>query len=283
MTDLILATIARQLRRITVCLLLLLFCGLAGTSLYAQQETLEQRQPLELVFADSIVPQDRHELMSTTGVWYFRHDALHNASLTQKVEWGLSDQLQISVFAHLVNSSTQGGPRATGIGDIEIGARYTWARVGSEFTHIAVALDAGFPTGNSQRGLSEGNYSVSPSILFSRELQQGKYQLFATTGAEFITAHRRLVTFQDEPRNSIFSNGGISVHAGHGWIVSEFSVNSNRVNGGSETQLSLTPSYVRRIAKRTEILIGVPLGLTSSTDHIGGVVKFTFELGGGDK
>jgi len=55
------------------------------------------------------------------------------------------------------------------------------------------------------------------------------------------------------------------------------------VNGGSETQLSLTPSYVRRIARRTELLIGVPVGLTSSTDRIGGVIKFTFELGGGEK
>jgi hypothetical protein len=27
-------------------------------------------------------------------------------------------------------------------------------------------------------------------------------------------------------------------------------------------------------------LLGVPIGLTSSADHIGGVVKFTFELGG---
>jgi len=163
--------------RIAICLLFLLLCGLAGTSLYGQQETLEQRQPLELVFADSIVPQDRHEMMSTTGVWYFRNGISRNASLTQKIEWGISDQLQISTFVHLVNRSNQVGAMQTGFGDFEIGARYSWPKVGSEFTHLAIALDAGFPTGNSQQGLGEGNYIVSPSILFSRELGQGKYQL----------------------------------------------------------------------------------------------------------
>jgi len=33
-------------------------------------QDLEQRQPLELVSADSIVPQDRHEMMLTSGGWY---------------------------------------------------------------------------------------------------------------------------------------------------------------------------------------------------------------------
>jgi len=46
----------------------LLLGALAGCFVYGQeQQTLEQRQPLELVFADSIVPQDRHEAMFTTG------------------------------------------------------------------------------------------------------------------------------------------------------------------------------------------------------------------------
>src|SRR5882762_7058627 len=114
MTDLTLGSIARRLLRITVCLLFLLLCGLAGTSLFGQQESLEQRQPLELVFADSIVPQDRHEMMTTTGVWYFRHGDLRNASLTQKIEWGISDQLQISTFVHLVNRSNQVDAAMTG-------------------------------------------------------------------------------------------------------------------------------------------------------------------------
>jgi hypothetical protein len=37
----------------------------------AQEPSLEQRQPLELVYADSIVPQDRHETMLTTEAGHF--------------------------------------------------------------------------------------------------------------------------------------------------------------------------------------------------------------------
>ena len=162
----------------------------------------------------------------------------------------------------------------------EIGARYTWATVGSPCTHIAVAFDAGFPTGNPMKGLGEAAYSVSPSLLLSHEFGKGKYQASTTNGLEFVVAHRN-VGESDVPHHSVFSNSGISMHVGHGWAVAELSVNSNRWNGGNDTQVALTPSYVWRVARRTELLLGVPVGLTSSTDHIGAVIKFTFELGGG--
>jgi hypothetical protein len=261
-------------------LVVVLHCGITAQRAYAQQKSLEERQPLELVFADSIVPQDRHETMLTTGVWYFRHHSAHHALLTQKSEWGISDHLQVATFIQLVNSSNALGSTRTGVGDIEVGARYTWSNAGSPFTHVALALEAGFPTGNARRGLSEGAYTVSPSVLLSRELQQGKYQLFSTTGIEFIVKHGRLDSSDDIPHNSLFSNGGLSVRAGRGWAVGEMSVSSNRWNGGNETQVAFTPSYVWRLAKRAELLFGVPIGLTSSTDRVGGVVKFTFELGG---
>jgi hypothetical protein len=253
---------------------------LAVVQAYSQTKTLEERQPLELVFADSIVPQDRHETMLTTGVWYFRRGSLHNASLTQKIEWGISGRLQVSTFVRLVNSSNSLGSMKTGFGDAEIGARYTWAKVGSEFTHVAIALDAVLPTGSPRRALGEGVYSVSPSILISRELRQGRYQLFSTTGVELIAKRRRLDPSRDAPRNSTFSNSGLAVLAGHGWVVAEISVSSNRWSGGHETRIVLTPAYVWRLAKRAELLVGVPFGFTSSTDSVGGVVKFTFELGG---
>jgi hypothetical protein len=262
--------------------LLLLLYILPGIRTYGQQKPLEQRQPLELVFADSIVPQDRHEWMFTTGGWYFRHGRLRNGSLTQKIEWGISDKLQISTLVQVVNSSNSVGSTKTGIGDFEVGARYTWEKVGSEYTHVAVALDANFPSGNARRGLGEGAYSVSPSVIVSRELCEGKYQIFSTTGIESIAKRRRLDPSQELPRSSIFSNGGLSVHAGRGWVVGEISVSSDRWNGGDETRAFFTPSYIWRLRRRTELLFGVPMGLTSSTDRISGVVKFTFELGGKD-
>jgi hypothetical protein len=198
----------------------LLLGFLAGCLGYGQeQQTLEQRQPLELVFADSIVPQDRHEAMFTTGGWYSqRQGDTHAALLTQKVEWGISDKLQVSTFVHALQSSDQNGLTATGMGDFEVGARYAWATVRSPFTHIAVAFDAGFPTGNPTRGLGEAAYTVSPSLLLSQEFSNGKYQVFTTDGFEFVVAHRN-VEESDAPHHSIFSNSGVSMHLGHGWAV----------------------------------------------------------------
>jgi hypothetical protein len=67
---------------------IILFIFLSGGCLYGQEQSLEQRQPLELVHADSIVPQDLHEMMSTTGGWYSQRDGIHDGLLTQKIEWG---------------------------------------------------------------------------------------------------------------------------------------------------------------------------------------------------
>jgi hypothetical protein len=270
-----------KLQRINAIVCLAGLCAvLPAHRAYAQEASLEQRQPLELIFADSIVPQDRHETMLTTGAWYSRQRGeIHDTLLTQKIEWGISDKLQVATFVHILRSSNQNGPTATGMGDFEVGARYTWATVGSPFTHIAVALDAGFPTGNPGKGLGEAAYTVSPSLLLSHEFSNGKYQAFTTDGLDFVVAHRN-VGVSDVPHHSVFFNSGISMRVGHGWTVGELSVTSNRWSGGRDTQVTFTPSYIWRLARRTELLLGVPIGLTSSTDRIGGVVKFTFELGG---
>src|ERR1700688_653297 len=171
-----------NLQRIVVIVCLAgLFSILPARRAYGQDASLEQRQPLELVFADSIVPQDRHETMFTSGAWYSRQRGnTHDALLTQKVEWGISDKLQISTLVNVLRSSNQDGSIATGIGDFEVGARYTWATVGSPFTHIALAFDAGFPTGNPEKSLGEAAYTVSPSLLLSHELHRGEFQVFTT-------------------------------------------------------------------------------------------------------
>ena len=262
-----------------VYLFLLFLFSFAVSSAYGDADALENRQPLELVFADSIVPQGRHETMLTTGGWYSRHGRIHHALLTQKVEFGITDQFQISTFMELLNSTNESGSRKSGIGDLEIGARYTWPELLSPFTHLALAFEAGFPTGNARRGLGEGAYSISPSLLFSHEFEEAKYQLFFSTGIELIAKHRRV---DHVPRHSLFFNGGLSRRTGPGWIVGEISVSSDEWNRGKETLAALTPSYVWRVTPRAELLVGVPIGLTSSTDRVGAVMKFTFELGGED-
>jgi hypothetical protein len=168
------------------------------------------------------------------------------------------------------------------VGDFEIGARYTWTTVGSRLTHIALAFDASFPTGDPRKGLGEAAYTVAPSLLVSRELREGKYQIFSTTGADFVLAHRQLVPPLDEqPRHTFFSNSGLSRRTGRGWAVAEISVSTNRWSGGNNTQGTLAPSYVWRVARRVELLIGVPVGLTSSTDPIRRSAEVHFRIGRG--
>lgn len=128
--------------------------------------------------------------------------------------------------------------------------------------------------------MGEGAYTLSPSVLFSHEFRAGKYQFFSTSGVEFIASTRGLSASTDFPHHVLFSNDGLALRVGRGWAVGEFSIDTNRWSSGDHTDCSLTPSYIWRLARRTELLFGVPVGLTSSADHIGGILKFTFELGG---
>src|SRR5258708_4198849 len=50
--------------------------------------------------------------------------------------------------------------------------------------------------------------------------------------------------------------------------------------GAVRTRRPIAPSYVWCLASLSELLVGVPVGLTSSTDRITAVVKFTSELRG---
>jgi hypothetical protein len=130
--------------------------------------------------------------------------------------------------------------------------------------------------------MGDGAYGLSPSILLSREFRQGRFQAFSTTGFDFVLAHRQLNPAGDVPHHQLFANSGAAFHAGHGWTVLELSINTNRWSGGSEIVAAATPSYIWRLADRTELLFGVPVGLTSAADRAGVVVKFTFELGGSE-
>lgn len=260
--------------------LVFVFSVTPATGQIDDASTLEQRQPLELMFADSIVPQDRHEMMLTTGAWYSRQRSLQDGQLTQKAEWGISDKLQISAFANPLHISNSAGKNVTGPGDFDLGARYTWVNVGSRFTHVALALEAGFPSGDPLTGMGDGAFGLSPSILLSHEFSNGRYQAFSTIGFDFILARRRLDPADEIPRHEFFVNSGFSARAGRGWAVTELSVSNNGWSGGDDTRVALTPSYVWHLARRTELLLGIPVGLTSSTNRIGATAKFTFELGG---
>ena len=66
---------------------------------------------------------------------------------------GISDKLQISSFVNPLHLVKSNGALASGIGDFDIGARYTWANVGSPFMLAALAVEAGFPTGDAIKGM----------------------------------------------------------------------------------------------------------------------------------
>ena len=56
--------------------------------------------------------------------------------LGKKIEWGISDKLQISTFVHVLQSTQSDRFDYNGNGRLGSRERYTWATVGSPFTHV---------------------------------------------------------------------------------------------------------------------------------------------------
>jgi hypothetical protein len=242
--------------------------------------TLEERLPLELIFADSIVPQDRHETMLTTGGWMQRGRPETGDQVTQKVEWGVSDHLQVSAFWMAVDRARTADTAAMGIGDLDLETRYSWRTQPADRWHVALALNVGLPTGNVTRGLGGGVRTAGIALLLSGDWPQSRVQVFMTTGVDAVAGTVATAPIT-HPRDALFVNGGVSIGASHGWAVVEVSVTNDRWDGGQVNDLRLTPAYVFRLASRCEVAVGVPLGLTRSASRYGAVAKFTFEMGGG--
>jgi len=116
--------------------------------------------------------------------------------------------------------------------------------------------------------------AINPDI---RELRKGKYQIFTTTGQDFVVKHRRFdPTGRCRATRSFFEQR-CDCSCGHGWLVSELSVTASQ-RPWRETHLAITPSYVWRLQRRTELLFGIPIGVTSSTDRVWSRNQVTFEL-----
>lgn len=91
---------------------------------------------------------------------------LWNTTLTR----GFGDAVDLYVNAPYIHVQTRSDDYGSGLGDIELGAKWRWLDRGP-FT-LAVKPHLGIPTGNDRRGLGSGRVNVGATLLAQYDIAQ---------------------------------------------------------------------------------------------------------------
>lgn len=224
-------------------------------------DAIEAEQPLQEVFQSELVyPQEQGELQFTFSPEYADGDEHQQWSFPVVIEYGLTDALQVELeWTALVYHDEEGEDTTTGVGDLSIGAMYSWMNIGGQPMHAAVALELGIPTGNEDQELGEGHFTVEPFVILAWDLPfRSDTQVFLNAGVEL-----------SDSEEEVFTNLGFFTPIGDAIFTTEWN--------WSEEERYLTPGLVWQPHEGWELGLGVPLGLNSEADDFRFIFKLSYE------
>ncbi len=242
-------------QNIVVVLLLLALCSRVFSA------SSEHEQPLQEVFqSDLVYPQEQGELQLTFSPEYDDGDEFQQWIFPVTVEYGLTDAFQIELeWSALVYHDPDDEDATAGIGDLSIGALYSWMGIGGLPLHAAMALEIGIPTGDEDKELGEGELAVEPIVILAWDLPiRSNTQVFLNVGAE--------ISNSDE---EAFVNLGFFTPVGNAVLTTEWNWN--------DEEHYFTPGLVWQPYEDWELGLGIPIGLNSGADNTRVIFKLTYE------
>src|SRR6185369_14891092 len=180
--------------------------------LKADDDDARSPQLVQEVFQSELVyPQDKGEVQLTIAPSSSHADEGNTRVVPLRVEYGITNAWQLEAQIETMHGlRTDGGERASGLGDVELGTMYSFMNIGGSHLHAAVGADLTLPTGNPNRGLGEGLTQFEPFVAVGRDLPNlGNAHLFGHAALDFV---RRTRGESDAPAaHELSVNGGIIV------------------------------------------------------------------------
>ena len=243
----------------------LLFISASGAAIADEAESSD-KQPIQELFLGEIPnPQESGEVQIDLGGSYFSGDEADIAEGVLSLEVGITGRFQVGLSIPIVdrrpnNVGADDDPEEAtrGIGDVE--AEFLFAVIDQDQLVVAVALEIGFPTGDEDRELGEGEFEWEPSLRGAVEI--GETWLFASIGAEIAEDGETAITYGTALAHPV----GLGFAA-----VLEL----NGSTRGEKELLFLVPGLAWRPTNVFELRLGVPFGLTSETADWGLVAAIT--------
>jgi hypothetical protein len=260
--------------------------GLTPLLASAQQEDVKPReQPIQEVFQTGLVyPQERGEVQLSYTSRFSKGKAHSSLQRPMNLEYGITDRWQIEIEWNAMSRRTETGAAPIhGKGDLRIGTQYSFMNMRGSNFHSAVGLEVSFPTGNIEKGLSEGLIEYEPSFSLAKDFPRlHNLQVFSQVGVSIVQRTRRRVQVdEDQPVAHTFNLGvGMFMPFNRLVFTGEFNLNTNRWNhGGREREMYFTPGLVWRLPRNLEIGFGAPIGLTGDADKSGAILRLLYEFG----
>jgi hypothetical protein len=219
-------------------------------------------EPLQELFESELVyPQEKGELQVGVFPRFEKNSGTERWALTTGLEYGLSDAFQVEIewlaYQHLANRDEKSN---SGVGDLELGARYVWMNIAESHWHSSVGFELGIPTGDEEQDLGEGDTAYSPFFILASDFPQfHDMQLAVHAGTEFEDSER-----EDFVNLSTFLPlGAIILSAEYNW---------------SEEAAYVTPGLSWAPAPALELGIGVPIGANRAADDYRVLIHIIYEF-----
>ena len=148
--------------------------------------------------------------------------------------------------------------------------------------HIAVGFELGLPTGDSNKGMSEGVVVYEPFVIAAKDFPgMNNLQIFSQVEISLVKPIRPRHDLESEERGAheLNWNAGFLIPVRRVCITTEFSwVGNEWDHTGNDNRHSLTPGLVWRLPDNFEIGIGVPISLSRKSPEPGMILKLTREF-----
>ena len=240
-------------------------------------------QPIQEMFQSNLVyPQEKDEIQFTLFPSFRKNKSAQKARTLFEVEYGVTDELQVIFeWEGLLYQNLKSEPAIGGVGNIEIGAQYSWMGLGDGNTHFSFGTLTELPVGSLENGLTEGFFEVQPFIVLARDFPElNQSQIFFEFGYDWVKQIRNVPESSEPEVDNISWNIGAFFPIERWRATLEINGNINKLDGGSINDIYITPGTIYKLSKEWEIGIATPIGVTETSDdyRVVGYLMWEFEL-----
>ena len=277
------------MKRIGFCwALVTIFAAALSVCVIKADAQSRENQPLQEVFQTELVyPQDKGEFQLTFAPRFSRRDEGRIVETPARLEYGLTNRWQVEVewnsYSRRRFADSPGSAETEkGAGDLGISTKYSFLNIKNSNFHSSVQFEIGLPTGNINKGLSEGFIEYQPSASFARDFPQlHRLQIFSQIGVNFKERVKKPLDLEkvESGAHEFILNGGFFLPVKKARLVGEINWNTNQWNKrGGQSEVYLTPGFVYQLPGRWEIGIGAPVGVTRDADKFRAIAQIIFEF-----
>ena len=240
-------------------------------------------QPIQEMFQSNLVyPQEKDEIQFTLFPSFKKSQDAQKIRTLFEVEYGITDALQVIFeWDGLLYKNPRSNPAIAGVGNIEVGAQYSWMGMGDGNTHFSFGNLIEFPVGPVESGLTEGFLEIQPFIVLARDFPEfNQSQVFLEFGFDWVKQARNVPESIAPEIDNISWNIGAFFPIKLWRATIEINGNNNKLDGGSINDIYITPGTIYKLSKEWEIGMATPIGITKTSDdyRVIGYLMWEFEL-----